>query len=268
MSGDAADFASQYAAAPIDARKRADQVRERLVSLIRDGHFREGEKLPTEPQLSQMFGVGRSSIREAVQSLIGTGLIEMRPGQGAFVRRFDVSDIVRLASGIVRLDYGSALELHEARVMLELTAARLAAHRRTDADLILMAESIERYIAAEEVGDIDGMVAEDVTFHAAMVGATRNHVLATMLESISGVMREHRRTYMLNSLDEERGLVVAEHKGILQAVAAGDQAEAVRKVRAHMRLIWNQVRRNLDHAEAARVSEEDLLAVVDQDSVG
>ncbi|HET8524056.1 MAG TPA: GntR family transcriptional regulator, partial [Thermomicrobiales bacterium] len=72
-----------FAATPVDARKRADQVRDKIVEMIREGYLQEGEKLPTEPQLSEMFGVGRSSVREAVQALIGLGVVEMRSGRGA-----------------------------------------------------------------------------------------------------------------------------------------------------------------------------------------
>src|SRR4051812_20746668 len=100
-------------AVPIDTRKRADQVRDKLVQMIREGELHEGEKLPSEPQLSAMFGVGRSSVREAVQSLIGLGVIEMRPGRGAYVRRLSLEDLVRMIDGAIRLEYGAALQLHE-----------------------------------------------------------------------------------------------------------------------------------------------------------
>ena len=92
-----------YGLIPIDARKRADQVRDSLIALIRSGELKDGEKLPTEQQLSAMFGVGRSSIREAVQSLIGLGIIEMRPGRGAYVSRMSLNDLVRMVDGAVRL---------------------------------------------------------------------------------------------------------------------------------------------------------------------
>lgn len=249
----------------INPRNRADQVRDGIIELIQSGAIEAGTKLPTEPQLGAMFGVGRSAIRSAVQSLVGSGLVEMRPGQGAFVRRIDVAELIRLASGVVRLEADSAFELHEARAMIELTAARLAAKRRSDADLQAMSDAIDAYARIEDPDDIEGRVDADIAFHAAIIQAARNRVVVTMLESISGVIRDHRIQYILRSVKAERDMVVDEHRGILAAIAAADEAEAVRSVRRHMRLIWTQVRQRVDHPEARSPFEEDFLAAVDDD---
>lgn len=254
------DDRSLLRATRINPRNRADQVRDGIVELIQSGALEPGAKLPTEPQLGEMFGVGRSAIRSGVQSLVGSGLIEMRPGQGAFVRRVDVSDLVRLASGAVRLEAESAFELHEARAMIEVTSARFAARRRSDADLAAMAGAIDAYAAIAHPDDVEGRVDADIAFHAAMIEAARNRVLVTMLESISGVMREHRIQYILRSLRSERDMVVDEHRGILDAVAAADEAGAVRAIRRHMGLVWSQVRDRVDGAEARSPYEADFLS--------
>ena len=65
--------ASAFSPTPVDSRKRADQVREGITAMIRAGQLQDGDKLPTETQLAAMFGVGRSSVRGAVQSLVGLG---------------------------------------------------------------------------------------------------------------------------------------------------------------------------------------------------
>jgi GntR family transcriptional repressor for pyruvate dehydrogenase complex len=249
---------------PIDPRKRADQVRDAIVALIRDGRLRPGEKLPTEPRLGAMFGVGRSAVRAAVQSLVGSGVIEMRPGQGAYIRRLDVSDVVRMTGSVVQLDFRSALELHEARASIELTAARLAARRRTKTDLERMRAAIDAYATAEEAGDIEGMVATDIAFHAALIGGARNRVLATMLDSISEILHEHRRQYILHADQTARGLVVSEHRGIYEAIAAADRAEAIDRVRRHLRLIWTQIRGHVE-PPADALPERDLLELFADD---
>lgn len=249
----------------INPRNRADQVRDGIIELIRSGAIQAGDKLPTEPQLGEMFGVGRSAIRSAVQSLVGSGLVEMRPGQGAYVRRIDIAELVRLATGVVQLEAESAFELHEARAMIELTAARLAAKRRSDADVQAMSDAIDTYARIQDADDIEGRVDADIAFHDAMIQAARNRILVTMLESISGMIRDHRIQYILRSAKEERDMVVDEHRGILAAVAAANEEEAVRRVRRHMRLIWTQVRQRVDHPEARSPFEEDFLAAVDDD---
>jgi GntR family transcriptional regulator, transcriptional repressor for pyruvate dehydrogenase complex len=227
--------------APIDARKRAEQVRDKLVQLIREGQLHEGEKLPTEPQLSAMFGVGRSSIREAVQSLIGLGLIEMRPGRGAFVRRLSLNDVVRMVDGAVRLEYGAALQLHEVRAMIEITAARLASIRRTETDLATMRDAILRYRFAGQSAHPDRLIDADLAFHEAIVVATHNDVLVTVQQSVRGLLREHRRQYGVAGEVDARPLVIAEHEEIYAAIAAGDPREAAMRMQEHMRIIWRQI---------------------------
>lgn len=232
---------SASSATPIDTRKRADQVRDKLVQMIREGKLREGEKLPSEPQLSAMFGVGRSSIREAVQSLIGLGVIEMRRGRGAFVRRMSLDDLVRMVDGAIRLEYGAALQLHEVRAMVEITAARLAAIRRTDADLAAMREAIFHYKFAGHSGQRDRLIDADLAFHEAIVVATHNDVLISVQQSFRGLLREHRRQYGVAENADARPVVISEHEEIVAAIAAGDPTRAALRMQEHMRIIWRQI---------------------------
>jgi len=228
-------------AVPIDTRKRAEQVRDKLVQMIREGQLQEGEKLPPEPQLSAMFGVGRSTVREAVQSLIGLGVIEMRPGRGAYVRRLSLADLVRMVDGAIRLEYGAALQLHEVRAMIEITGARLAAIRRTDADLGTMREAILRYKFAGHSGQPDRLIDADLAFHEAIVIATHNDVLVTVQQSIRGILREHRRQYGVSESVENRPLVIGEHEEIFDAITASDPHRAAMRMQEHMRIIWRQI---------------------------
>lgn len=226
---------------PIDSRKRADQVRDRLGELIRRKHFQEGDKLPTEAQLMKLFGVGRSSVREAVQSLVSLGIIELRPGRGAYVRRLSVEDLVSIVQGAVHLDFGTARHLHEVRVMIERTAARLAARRRTDADLDASRQQIEFYARAHANADRDAAIAADIGFHRTLVVAARNPVLLSIFDSISGSLGEHLREYGAHLGSAELNIVISEHTRILDALTQGDADLTVRQIGKHMRVIWNQI---------------------------
>jgi GntR family transcriptional repressor for pyruvate dehydrogenase complex len=228
-------------AMPIDTRKRADQVRDKLVQMIREGQLHEGEKLPPEPQLSAMFGVGRSSVREAVQALIGLGVIEMRPGRGAYVRRLSLDDLVRMVDGAIRLEYGAALQLHEVRAMIEITAARLAAIRRTATDLATMREAILRYKFVGHSGQRDRLIDADLAFHESIVIAAHNDVLVTVQQSIRGLLREHRRQYGVSEDADTQPLVIAEHEEIFDAIASADPQRAAMRMQEHMRIIWRQI---------------------------
>ena len=225
----------------IDSRKRADQVRDRLVDLMRTGDFPAGQKLPTEPELMEAFGVGRSSIRAAVQSLVGLGILERRPGVGTFVRPLSVEDLKGLVRRTVLLDYVEAVQLHEIRTMIETTAARLAARRRTDADLAEMSLQIERYRVEHLAGRQESSIDADLGFHRAIVAAARNPMLLSLLDSIAADLRAHRREYGTFTNKRELNDVIAEHKAIYAAIQERDAAGSERIIARHMRHVWSQI---------------------------
>lgn len=233
--------ASAFHPTPVDSRKRADQVRDGITAMIRAGQLQNGDKLPTETQLAAMFGVGRSSVREAVQSLVGLGIVEMRPGRGAFVSRVSVTDLARMIDGAMQLEFGAALQLHEVRAMIETTAARLAAIRRTEADLAAMRRANDDYAAQNEHDPEDLLVEADLRFHRSIVEASHNVVLMQVMTSISALLKEHRRHYASARERRFREIVLTEHQDILDAITGGDPAEATRAVQIHMRDIWFQI---------------------------
>jgi DNA-binding FadR family transcriptional regulator len=250
---------------PIDARKRAEQVRDSLIALIRDGQLKDGDKLPTEPQLSAMFGVGRSSVREAVQSLVGLGIIEMRPGRGAFVSRVSLNDLVRMVDGAVRLEYSAALQMHEVRAMLEITAARLAATRRTDDDLGQMARAIDAYRQAGSKTPNDELVSSDLAFHRALVVAAHNDMMVQLLNSFSGLLREHRRQYAAATEPAMREEVIRGHEAIVEAIKLGDARAAAARMQSHMRSIWGQIERLAIHEDDSYLGGQSYLPMYDEE---
>ena len=226
---------------PVDSRKRADQVREGITAMIRAGQLQNGDKLPTETQLAAMFGVGRSSVREAVQSLVGLGIVEMRPGRGAYVSRVSVDDLARMIDGAVQLELGAALQLHEVRAMIETTAARLAAVRRTDTDLEAMRLANDDYASQGEDDPEDLLVEADLRFHRSIIEASHNVILLQIMTSVAPLLREHRRQYASARERRFREIVLTEHQAIIAAISSGDPAEATKAMQIHMRDIWLQI---------------------------
>ena len=255
---------ASFSLTPIDARKRAEQVRDSLLQLIREGQLKHGDKLPTEPQLSAMFGVGRSSVREAVQSLVGLGIIEMRRGRGAFVSRVSLNDLVRMVDGAVRLEYGAALQLHEVRAMIEITGARLAATRRTDEDLEAMRVAIAEYGSYPEDAPNESLVSSDLAFHRAVIYAAHNEMLNQLLSSISGLLRQHRRQYAAANEPALRSDVVKGHNGILEAIEARDARLAASRMQTHMRSIWTQIEQLAIHEDDAILGGQSYLPMYDE----
>lgn len=144
-----------YDMVPFQAVKRkqiADEVAEQLQRKITAGEWSAGTKIPTEPELMKLFGVGRSTVREAVSELVHVGLLEKKQGHGTFVCQPTTSQ----KPLDYRLSRAEIIKVYEVRSVLELEIARLAALRRNDEDLRLMREALDRSAATLAAGDLVG----------------------------------------------------------------------------------------------------------------
>ncbi|KJD44262.1 FadR/GntR family transcriptional regulator [Paenibacillus terrae] len=174
---------------PFQAVKRkqiADEVAEQLQRKIAAGEWDVGTKIPTEPELMKLFGVGRSTVREAVSVLVHAGLLEKKQGHGTFVCQPTTSQ----EPLDYRLSRAEIIEVYEVRSVLELEIARLAALRRKDEDLRLMREALDRRAVTLAAGDLNGYLDADITFHLAVAGATRNKVLTDVYRSFVEAIRK------------------------------------------------------------------------------
>lgn len=198
------------------------QVIEQLQEQVGSGNWRVDERIPPENTLAETLGVGRNTVREAVRALCHTGLLECRQGDGTYVRA--TSEL----SGAMRRRLSSAelVETLEVRQGLEVTAARLAAARRTDADLSVLAAALrereDAWKAAEPIAFVDA----DMGFHVAVVAAAHNSVLAEIYADFSEALRAS----IAASGSPMENTYVA-HSEIFDAIAVGDADAAERHVR-------------------------------------
>lgn len=161
-----------------------DQVIEQMRQAIRTGDWAVDQRIPPEPELVSALGVGRNTVREAVRALAHAGLLEVRQGDGTFVRA--TSEI----SGALRRLCGEELrEVRQVRLLLEVEAARLAATHRTDDDLATLAASLaERDAAVREERWADAVDA-DARFHREVVGCCGNSLLTELYLGMTEVIR-------------------------------------------------------------------------------
>ncbi|OCT15863.1 hypothetical protein A8709_09560 [Paenibacillus pectinilyticus] len=173
---------------PLHRPKLVDDVVTQLQKKISDGDLKMGDKIPTEPELMEQFGVGRSTIREAVRVLVHAGLLEKKQGFGTFLTGH--SDAVMQEPLVHRLRRAEILEVYEVRKMLELEIARLAAERRDEADLAVMEDALNQRLKALEAGDTNTYLAVDMVFHQAIAIASKNGVVVDLYRSLSAVMMD------------------------------------------------------------------------------
>ncbi|MFC4598590.1 FadR/GntR family transcriptional regulator [Cohnella hongkongensis] len=166
--------------------KLVDDVVIQLQKKITEGGLKEGDKIPTEPELMEQFGVGRSTIREAVRVLVHAGLLEKKQGFGTYLKR---AAVIREPLDS-RLRRAEIIEVYEVRQMMELEMARLAAERRDEDDLAAIKEQLDTRNRALANGDIKTYLEADIRFHIAVATASKNAVVVDLYQTFSVFLRE------------------------------------------------------------------------------
>ena len=201
------------------------KVADKLEEMITSGQYKLGQKINTETELMEMFQVSRNTLREAIKSLSSAGILEVRQGDGTYVRSTN-----RFAANMSK-EYEKATrdDVDEVRNALEITIARLAATRRNEFDL----EAI--YIALcnrqQQKADIRATSKADMNFHLAIAEASHNRILRDLYISIT--------SYLENTISEkieETTMNVEEidnlHKDLYLAIKDGDRTKAIATVHA------------------------------------
>lgn len=210
------------------------QIVEQIERSIRTGQLKPGDQLPPERELAQQFGASRTAVREAVKALSEKGLVQAHPGRGTFIVD-TTSQVIRQSLDLL-IQIGQthgASHLVEARDILEPEVAARAALRADEKQLIAMREAVATMEAA--IDDLDGYIEADLDFHLALAEAARNPVVLTFLDSIVGLLREHRARVFETPGGPARGQVY--HKRILAAVEQRDPDAARQAMHDHLKQV-------------------------------
>ncbi|WP_290059036.1 FadR/GntR family transcriptional regulator [Amycolatopsis solani] len=171
---------------PLATTRRAglvDQVIEQLRTAVTQGEWPIGERIPTEAELVDQLGVGRNTVREAVRALAHTGLLEVRQGDGTYVRA--TSEV----SGAIRRLCGSELrEVLQVRRTLEVEGARLAAAERTEEEVAELWALLSRREAELRDGRWEDFARTDAEFHCTVVRAGHNRLLTELYRGLTEVI--------------------------------------------------------------------------------
>lgn len=223
---------------PVTQVRGSRQVMEQIKQSILDGVYRPGESLPSHSALAEQFGVSRTTIREAVQSLASLGFLEIRQGIGTLVS----SHATTLEDPALWLPWltehkEDVMALLDVREALEVKAAVLAAQAvargapETAKHLREMEHSLEEMARAAEFQDTAALERWDLEFHASLAQAADNSYLLRLARSINHVWAD-RRAVM--AMPGRAALSLAEHAEVLKAVRAADSAAAAAAVARHL----------------------------------
>ncbi|WP_405135040.1 FadR/GntR family transcriptional regulator [Nocardia sp. NBC_01388] len=204
---------------PVRRTSLIAQVTEQLRAEIRSGRWSVGSRIPTEPELTELTGTGRNTVREAVQALVHAGMLERRQGSGTYV--ISTSTLGgTLAEYFADAQQRDILELRQA---LDTTAAALAAQRRDAGDIADLERLLEDRRATWD-DNFDAAIEADVQLHRAIVVASHNAVYLEFYDSLLPIIEA-----VIRSRSEKAGAAYHdEHAELVRAVVDGDPEGAAR----------------------------------------
>ena len=219
---------------PIPRRKPYQEVLHRLMERIRTGEIPPGAQLPSERELMAFYGVGRPAVREALQSLERSGIVEITHGERARVVIPTAGRLIEQIAGgarhLLRSQPGTLEHLKDARVFMEVGIARLAAERAIEADMARLRERLSEQRAS--LVDLSSFVVHDMAFHREVAGISGNPIFPALIEALFGWASEHHQPIVRAPGAE--ALTLAEHARIIDAIASGKPQRAERAVREHL----------------------------------
>ena len=206
----------------------AEQIKEQIYRYILDAPLEIGAKLPNEFELGKKFGVGRSTIREAVKLLASQGILQVRQGSGTYVVSTVPSDMDPLGLGAVEDKMALALDLANVRMLLEPGIAELAALNATEEDI----ERLSRLCQAveEKINNGSPYIEDDIAFHTCVAECSKNKVVEQLIPIIdTAVLMFVNVTH--KKLTKE---TVMTHRAVTEAIAGHDPIGAKSAMAMHM----------------------------------
>ncbi|AEG59836.1 GntR domain protein [Desulforamulus ruminis DSM 2154] len=242
---------------PIKAKKIYEEIVEQIKDMIAGGELNPGDKLIPERELAERLQVGRSAVREAYRSLEAIGIIEIKPGEGTFVREMGTKSMADIMSMAILTGKDTLFELLELRKILETEAASLAASRRTENNLKnikMWLDQMKKDLDSGNLGDVS-----DMKFHYALADAAHNSLLMRLMNSISETMKKEminvrRKLYITKGTPQR---LYEQHQIIYEAILKGSVYEARNAMFTHLDFTEKELIQNLK-AEGISIEEVKL----------
>lgn len=203
-----------------------NQIFSQIKEWLRTGKLKEGDPLPSERELAQIFGVSRVPVREALKVLEFVGIVQHVRGKGVFIRKVSANNIIDAVDFVMMNPAYTIRELFEVRMGIETQAAFLAALQRTEEDLALMLSALEK--ACKEPMSVEPFLG----FHSAIITATHNPALVEINKFLTDWLRFLRAKYMYSPVGGEQGN--AEHWKIFELIKAKNSTGAMSRMQEHL----------------------------------
>lgn len=232
---------------PIARQSTVGAVAKRLLDHLTTGDFEPGTRLPPERALATSLAVGRSTLREAMAALDVLGIIEVRPGSGAYLTSTSAEVMPQAIKWSLMLGQPRTQDLVEVREHLEVLTAKLAAARATDEDIV----RLEKHVVGmrEAKSDVDAFVAADMAFHFEIAHIANNSVLQDILHSVSSLLHVWFDQTLRVPGTPEATLV--EHEAVFEAIRERSAELAERRMKELMDIADVRLKKTLEGNDQA-----------------
>ncbi len=213
----------------------SDRIVEQIKEMIFSGELKAGDKLPSENELCNMFGVSRTSIREGVKILSGLGFLSIRRGLGIFVEELDAGYLINQLGPIIVQKEDDLLDIVRVRKLLETHAAAWAAENASAKDIENMEKAIQKSVdlIQNDKANNTNLAETNLLFHMVLTKSTGSKVLCRIMESLLDLLSEARKITV--QLPGRYKHSVEGHKRILEAIKDRDPSKAEEAMMAHLR---------------------------------
>ena len=219
--------------APIKSTRIYEEIVRQVKAMIAEGRLKAGDRLPPERDLAEKFVVSRTSVREALRALESLGLVEIRPGEGTFVRQVSIDALVEPLALLMVSQREGIGELFEARRLLEPSLAALAATRATPEEIQEMERILEEQ--AKEIGAGRTGLAQDAQFHSAIGAAAHNRAITRIAHAIMDLLTQSREESLNTPGRPTRSH--EDHRRVLAAISRRDADGARKAMQDHIEAV-------------------------------
>ncbi|MFA6506129.1 MAG: FadR/GntR family transcriptional regulator [Treponemataceae bacterium] len=232
----------------VKKQSSSKQIIEYILDRVQKRELKSGDKLPNEREFSEMLGVSRVPLREAISALSLLGILDARQGEGTFVNKYDSAILGKVIYTYTILDNTSMDEILEVRKMMEADAAKLASENASEEDLREIRVAMEQRDKELELykrfdGNGELVYEHDSHFHHAIAEATHNRFCVQFLDAIRQSAREqHQSGFNKHDLSAYETASDFHHR-IYDAISSGNAAEAYEVMYKHIESVQEATRR-------------------------
>lgn len=220
----------------VEKKRAYEDIVQQVVALIEEGKLKRGDQLPSERDLTEIFKVSRTTVREAIRTLESMKFLQCRQGTGTYVLASNGEDLIQPLAAALFNAKDDIRDIFYTRKIVEPHVAELAAENATPQDI----EKMEQILRMQEVCIEQGesIIETDSVFHGIIAGAAKNAVIERLSLALAEQLKQARKEYLAENESGGRAKEsLAGHRRILSAIRKGDGKEAKKAMTQHLQNI-------------------------------